>query len=133
MNNHMEYVSLSPNVGVTDVNETVKFYTEILGFNLVLSNPESGKLEWAMVANGNAVIMFQEMESLRNEYPALKERAPMGTLTFYVKIKNMKPLYEKLKDTAFIANGIHQTFYGADEFAVFDNNGYILTITEDNE
>ncbi|NDW12013.1 VOC family protein [Bacteroides sp. 214] len=26
---------------------------------------------------------------------------------------------------------MHQTFYGADEFAIFDNNGHILTITED--
>lgn len=127
----MEYQSLSPNVGVENVNETVRFYTETLGFNLIMSNPQSGNLEWAMVANGNAVIMFQKTESLKNEYPQLVDRPVLGTFTFYVKMKGMQALYDKLQNTEFIAKEMHKTFYGADEFAIFDNNGNILTITED--
>lgn len=129
----MEYQSLSPNIGVADVNETVSFYTKILGFNLVMSNPQSGTLEWAMVANGNAVLMFQQMQSLKNEYPQLANRPASGTITFYIKMKNMHSLYKKLKETEFLAKDLHKTFYGADEFAIFDNNGYILTITGDIE
>ncbi|MDR2920927.1 MAG: VOC family protein [Tannerella sp.] len=128
----MQYQSLSPNIGVANVNETVTFYTETLGFKLVLSTPNSGELEWAMLKNGDAVIMFQEMQSLKKEYPQLTDYQSPGALTFYVKMKNMKDLYSKLKDTSFLALEMHKTFYGADEFAIFDNNGYILTITEDS-
>ncbi|KAA6335992.1 hypothetical protein EZS27_015829, partial [termite gut metagenome] len=39
----MEYQSLSPNIGVKSVNETVKFYTEVLGFQLLMSVPETGE------------------------------------------------------------------------------------------
>ena len=127
----MEYQSLFPNIGVVNVNETVKFYTETLGFNLVMSNPESGDLEWAMVMNGDAILAFQEMKSLKNEYPQLAHRAATAVLTFYVKMKNMHQLYEKLQGTEYLVQEMHKTFYGADEFAIFDNNGYILTITED--
>lgn len=127
----MEYTTLSPNMGVSDVNATVAFYTETLGFNLIMSNPDSGILEWAMVSNGGATLMFQEMDSLKKEYPQLANRSSSATLTFYIKMKNVKGLYEKLKDTEYLAQDMHQTFYGANEFAIFDNNGYILTMTEE--
>lgn len=128
----MEYQTLSPNIGVKSVDETVRFYTRTLGFNLITSVPApDGSLQWAMVANGGVTFMFQEMGNLTEEYPQLVNRPELGILTFYVKMKNMQALYERLKETDFLAKDMHRTFYGADEFAVFDNNGYILTITED--
>ncbi len=127
----MEYQSLSPNIGVKSVNETVKFYTEVLGFRLIMNVPETGDLAWAMVGSGDAVIMFQEIRNLQEEYPQLNGKPLTAAITLYVKVKNMNTLYEKLKNTEYLAKELHQTFYGADEFAIFDNNGYILTITED--
>lgn len=127
------YQSLSPNIGVKDIHETIKFYTEVLGFKLVLSVPEVAPFVWAMVASGNTTIMFQEINNLLQEYPELEGRSPIATLTFYVKIKGMKELYEKVKNTEYLAKELHKTPYGADEFALYDNNGYILTITEDVE
>lgn len=128
----MEYQTLSPNIGVTNVDETVRFYTETLGFNLIMSVPSpKGALQWAMVANGGATLMFQEMNNLIEEYPQLGERPTLGAMTFYLKMKGMQALYDKLQGTEYIAKEMHKTFYGADEFAIFDNNGHILTITED--
>lgn len=128
----MEYQTLSPNIGVRNVDETVQFYTETLGFNLIMSVPSpKGGLQWAMVANGGATLMFQEMGNLIEEYPQLAERLVLGAMTFYLKMKGMQALYDKLKGTEYIAKELHKTFYGADEFAIFDNNGHILTITED--
>lgn len=128
----MKYQTLSPNIGVKNVDETVLFYTETLGFNLIMSVPSpKGGLQWAMVANGGATLMFQEMGNLIEEYPQLAERPVLGAMTFYLKMKGMQALYDKLQGTEFIAKEMHKTFYGADEFAVFDNNGHILTITED--
>ncbi|GAB6013257.1 VOC family protein [Viscerimonas tarda] len=129
----MEYQSLTPNIGVKNVNETVKFYTETLGFQQIMSVPETGELAWAMVGSGNVFIAFQETQNLREEYPALKDKPQNATLTFYIKLKGMKTLYDKLKNTEYLAKALHKTFYGADEFAIYDNNGFILTITEDAE
>lgn len=130
----MEYQSLSPNIGVKNVQETVQFYTETLGFNLIMSVPSpKGGLQWAMIANGGAMFMFQEMENLLEEYPQLSGRPTLGAITFYVKMKEMKKLYESLQGSGHIVKEMHKTFYGADEFALSDNNGHILTITEDNE
>ena len=127
----MEYQSLSPNIGVRNVSETVKFYTETLGFNLIMSVPETGNMIWAMVSSGKVTFMFQEIESLHEEYPQLPEKTASAPLTFYIVIKGMRELYQKVKETGCLAKEMYKTPYGANEFAIFDNNGYILTITED--
>ncbi|RPH32460.1 MAG: hypothetical protein EHM93_09335 [Bacteroidales bacterium] len=127
----MVYQSLSPNIGVKSVSETVKFYTDILGFQQMMSVPESGDLVWAMVGSGNITIMFQEEQNLKDEYPELNERGINSALTFYIKVKGMDILYEKIRNTNSLVKEWHKTFYGADEFAIMDNNGFILTITED--
>ncbi|MDR2084498.1 MAG: bleomycin resistance family protein [Bacteroidales bacterium] len=131
MNKTLEYESLTANLGVENLDETVRFYTEILEFNLVMKAPETGELQWVMLSNGNAVIMFQDMDSLKVEFPNMSYNPSKSAITFYVKVKNMHTLYEKLKGSVYLLGELQRTFYGADEFTIMDNNGYILTITED--
>lgn len=40
----MKYQSLTPNIGVKSVDETVKFYTDILGFKEIMSVSCNSKL-----------------------------------------------------------------------------------------
>lgn len=125
----MQYQSITANIGVKNVNDTVKFYTEKLGFDLIMSNPEEGDLIWAMVSNGHVFLMFQDFNSLKEEYPELHNTG-QGCITFYVKIKGMAALFEQLKGSDMIVKPLGTTPYGVDEFAIRDNNGYILTIAE---
>ncbi len=125
----MNYQSITPNIGVKNVNETVNFYTGKLGFQLLMSNPEEGEFLWAMVGNGNVFMMFQENANLKAEYPDLGNTG-QGCITFYVKIKGMKELYEQVKGSDLIVKELGTTFYGSEEFAIRDNNGYILTVAE---
>jgi catechol 2,3-dioxygenase-like lactoylglutathione lyase family enzyme len=52
----------TPELFVRDVEESIRFYTETLGFDLEGRMPEdhSKPVEWAMVVNGNASFMFQK-------------------------------------------------------------------------
>ncbi len=125
----MQYQSITPNIGVRNVNETVQFYTQKLGFELLMSNPEEGDLIWGMVGNGHVFLMFQEDQNLKEEYPDLKN-AGQGAITFYIKIKGMKELWEQVKGSEMVVKEMGTTFYGAEEFAIRDNNGYIMTIAE---
>lgn len=129
--NQMEYQSLTPNIGVKSVNETVKFYTEILGFTKIVSVPENGEFIFAIVHAGDVSIMFQQIENLQEEYSDLKGLNQNPCITLYIKLKNKNSLYDKLKDTDILVKKMHKTPYGAEEFAIKDNNNLILTITED--
>ena len=118
------------NIMVKNVKETIKFYEEKLGFQKVLSVPENGeKLDFAIIAKDKISIMFQEQENLLEEYPSLKTNEIIPTFTLFITVENVEQLYKELSGKVKIAKELHQTFYGKDEFAIFDNNGNILTIS----
>jgi len=124
--------SLSPNIFVKDINETIAFYKQ-LGFQLVMSVPEDGSpLVWAMVMNGNVTFMFQTFDSLGDELPEIR-RTDGGSLLFYIKLRNILTFFEEVKDKVTIVKGLEKTFYGATEFSILDNNNYLLTFAEDIE
>lgn len=123
------YETITTNIMVNNVKETIKFYVENLGFQKVLSVPEDGDiLNFAILSKDKISIMFQEKENLIEEYPTLNIRDIVPTFTLFITVDNVKALYDELKEKVQIAKELHQTFYGQDEFAIFDNNGNVLTI-----
>ncbi len=125
----MQLNSLTPNLMVKDVNKTLDFYTNILGFELIQTVPEQGAFDWAMVQSGGVSLMFQKENSIKAEYPNLDSYEKGGALTLYIKVESVKEMYESLKDKTNVIKPIHKTFYGADEFAIMDLNSFILTFS----
>lgn len=128
----MKLKSLTPNLMVNDVEETIEYYTDILGFTLLKTVPEKGELDWAMVKRSDIVLMFQSKKSLANELPRLKGEKPGGGLTLYVKVDNITELHEELYNNEVeIISDLESTFYDTIEFTIVDVNGYILTFSEE--
>lgn len=123
------YENVVVNIMVKNVKETIKFYKEMLGFQKVLSVPEEGEiLNFAILSKDKISIMIQEQENLLEEYPSLKTGEIIPTFTLFITVDNVEAMYHELKDKVKIAKELHKTFYGKDEFAIFDNNGNILAI-----
>ena len=120
--------SISPNIFVKDIDETIKFYQSI-GFKTVMTVPEKGDLVWAMMACGNVTFMFQTFDSLGSDLPTIS-RQDGGSLLLYIEIKEIRAFYDKIKDKVNVIKGLEKTFYGATEFAIRDINNYILTFAE---
>ena len=121
--------SIAPNIFVTDINKTIAFYTE-LGFSITTTVPEDGDLIFAMMTCGSVVFMFQTFESLGNELPAIS-RQKGGSLLLYIQTSGIRAFFETIKDKVTVLKGLEKTFYGATEFSIEDNNGYVLTFAED--
>jgi uncharacterized glyoxalase superfamily protein PhnB len=128
----MKLKSLTPNLMVNDVEETIEYYTDILGFTLLKTVPEKGELDWAMVKRSDIVLMFQSKKSLANELPRLKGEKPGGGLTLYIQIDGITELHEELyHNEVEIISDLESTFYDTIEFTIVDVNGYILTFSEE--
>ncbi len=124
------YESITTNIMVKSVEDTLDFYINKLGFVKVLNVPMEGDVfDFAIVKKDNITIMFQEQNNLEEEYPTLKVDEIKPTFTLFITVKNVNDVYLELKDKVDIAKDLHKTFYGKDEFAIFDNNGNILTIS----
>ncbi len=126
----MKLESLTPNIMVQNVNETLTYYIDVLGFDLIDTNPSSGEFEWGYVMLDNVGLMFQEEKSLKNEYPELDSLTVGGALTLYIRIQHIDAFYEKIKEKVSIVKAMNTTFYGTNEFAIKDNNNFILTFSE---
>ena len=127
----MEYKNLMPNLMVKDVNKTVDFYKNVLGFNVLQTVPKNENYVFAIVNANSVLISFQEEKSIKDEYPQLNSFPQGGGLTLYIHVTDVNELFEKVKDKAIIAKGLHKTFYGSTDFAIEDCNGYILTFSQE--
>jgi len=137
----MALTKLTPNLMVEDVNRTVEFYQEVLGFEFVMgvieelqeiltSYQQDRLLDYAMMKCGNVEMMFQAKRSFIEALPLLRGRGIGGTLTLYMELDSVSELYVRIKDKVTIVKDLHTTFYGMQEFYIEDCNGYILAFAE---
>jgi len=121
--------SLAPNIFVKDMNATLAFYKQ-LGFEIIMTVPEKGDYDWVMMMKEGVTFMFQTFKSLGEVLPEIN-RNDGGSLLFYIKLKGIRTFHDKIKDKAKVIVEMNKTFYGATEFSIIDNNGYVLTFAED--
>lgn len=121
--------SVSPNIFVNDINATIDFYKQ-LGFSVTTTVPEEGNYIFAMMTCGSVVFMFQTFESLGDELPTVS-RQKGGSLLLYIQTTGIRDLFDSIKNKVTVIKGLEKTFYGATEFSIEDNNGYLLTFAED--
>lgn len=81
----MEYQSLSPNIGVKDVAETVRFYTEILGLEKKFEFAEQGMIAFKVGEKEPAIILKD------------KNKMPGTVPTIWIEVEDARALCEKLK------------------------------------
>lgn len=126
----MKLNKLTPNLMVEDVAQTMVFYKDILGFELVMAIPEEGSADFAIMKHGEVEVMFQSRQSLSEEIPNFKEAKIGGSFTLYIEIEGIDDFFSAVKDKAEIVQDMHTTFYGSKEFSIQDTNGYILAFSE---
>src|SRR5438045_1223167 len=109
----MNLKKMTPNVMVENVNATVAWYRDVLGFALLTSVPEEGQFDWAMMKGGEVELMFQTRASLGGELPLMADRPIGGALTFYTDVEEVQGWYDRLKNQVQVVQDMHTTFYGA--------------------
>jgi uncharacterized glyoxalase superfamily protein PhnB len=110
-------LGLTPMLETPDVEGTVTFYTEVLGFT---TENYSKEWQWATLKRDGIAIMFSSPNEHRN-LPA-----PVMSGSLYIRTENVDSAWEQLKDRCKICYPIENFEYGMREFAIFDNNGYLL-------
>lgn len=114
---------ITPVIYTIDIQETIEFYVNQLGFNCEGFDTEIG---WARVEFDNADLMI----SLPNSQ--LEFQKPIFTGSFYFNMENVDLFWQSIKDNVKICYPIENFEYGMREFGIFDNNGYLLQFGQEN-
>jgi uncharacterized glyoxalase superfamily protein PhnB len=125
------FLRLTPNLVVRDVERSIRFYCDVLDFELDKHVPEQPPFVFASVRGGGVEIFFNQHELVVKAYPAFKDVPIGGTLTLYFAMQGVDELYEEVRSNgAKVVMPIETKVYGVREFAIADPDGYILTLAE---
>jgi len=117
MSARVMFQSLRPMLRTKDLHATIRFWTERLGFTCEGFSEEDG---WASLSRDRVAVMV----ATPNAHMPFSAAAFTGS--FYFNVDDTATLWASLKDDVEIAYPIEDFPYGMREFAIYDNNGYML-------
>lgn len=121
-------IEMTANLMVEDMQKSLAFYRDILGFEVRMQMPAEGIAEWVMLGAGDSdLLMLQARKSLEAEIPAFKTIKAGGALVLYTKIASAEDLFEKIMDKVKVIIPLVKKSYGMEEFTITDPDGYYLT------
>ena len=113
----MNFLRLVPMLETTSLQETIEFYESKLAFTCEELDSKRG---WAYVKKGSVSLMF----ALPHAHTTFDR--PTFTGSLYLYTDQVDELWLRLKDQVKIGYEIESFDYGMREFAIYDNNGYLL-------
>src|SRR5437762_5953617 len=125
-----ELKKLTPNLVVSNVERSIAFYRDVLGFTLTTTVPDASPFVFAILQSGGVEIFLNAPEPAIAEYPAFAKRPIGGTLTLYIAVHGIKGLFDTLKSRVQIVGPLEKKFYGVTEFVIQDPDGYLITFGE---
>ena len=134
----MEWNQMIPEFDVINLKETLNFYIDLIGFELVYERKED---KFAFIQLENIQLMLQEIGK-ENKWETGKLEYPFGRgINFQLDLKNIGQIYDRLKNNNYeIFVDIEEHWYrkddvimGCKEFLVKDPNGFLLRFSEDLE
>jgi catechol 2,3-dioxygenase-like lactoylglutathione lyase family enzyme len=130
----MIFNKLIPELSVTDIQKSLPFYTEILGFKVEYSRPEE---KFYFLSIDGAQLMVEE---INNHWWTGELEYPLGRgLNFQIEVDDVSAiigrleeagiaLFRPLKESWYRGDGVE---FGQIEFLVQDPDGYLLRFIQD--
>jgi uncharacterized glyoxalase superfamily protein PhnB len=140
----MKLSKLTPNLAVADIRQTVQFYRDNLGFELVMAVPvaqdgveqqlsEGKEYVYAMLKKDGVELMIQRSDSFHEDVVLAEQTSVGASVSFYMEGKGIDAFHAELKSKGIQVTELKLTWYGIKEFYIKDNNGYILGFAEEAE
>lgn len=121
MSSPIQYTAIVPAFETWDMEATLNFYVDTLGFAIDSKMENEGKVNWAMLRRNNIWLMFSDPKK------HIDNKEPKFTGQLYIYTNDVDSVWTFVKDKAKVAYPIDNFNYGMREFGIYDNNGYLIT------
>lgn len=135
----MEWNQMIPEFDVFNLEESLRFYIDLLGFSKVYDRKED---KFAFLQLEKVQLMIQEVDIENNKWGTGKIEYPLGIgINFQIDVTNIDEIYNRIKEAGyklFVEMEDHwyrkdNILMGCREFLVQDPNGYLLRFSQDLE
>ncbi len=123
-----------PELDVTNLSVSLKFYCEILGFQVLYDRPEE---RFAMIDLAGARLMLEQADGPGRRFRTAPLEQPFGRgVNFQIEIANVRATYARVvENRAAVLIPLERRWYrvgelegGQDQFVVCDPDGYLLRL-----
>ena len=128
----MKFTDATPNLIVSDIDRSLAFYRDVLGFSLVTTVPDAAPFVFAWLQRDTVKVFLNTVASVKDSLPDLAERRIGGTNTMFMVVEADSPaqgidaLFEAVKANARVVMPLKDQFYGMREFGIEDPDGYVI-------
>jgi uncharacterized glyoxalase superfamily protein PhnB len=132
----MKLTDVVPNLIVADIERSLAFYRDVLGFSVVATVPEQGPLVFAWVQRDEISVFLNSAAGVAHDFPALAERPIGGTATLFMTLDaedirtGIDAMFAAVSRGARVVMPLKDQFYGMREFAIEDPDGYVVIFAQ---
>lgn len=131
----MKFADVTPNLVVSDIDRSIAFYRDVLGFAMFATVPEQAPFAFAWMQRDGINVFLNSTEAVRAEHEHLADRIG-GAATMYMMVEaestaaGIDALYAAVKDRARVMMPLKDQFYGIREFGIEDPDGYVIFVAQ---
>jgi uncharacterized glyoxalase superfamily protein PhnB len=125
----MTFADVTPNLVVSDLDRSLTFYRDVLGFGLVTTVPEQAPFVFAWLQRDSVSVFL-------NSEASAKMKAVAGANMLFITLNapdrasGIDSLFDAVKDRAPVLMPLTDQFYGMREFTIKDPDGYIVIFAQ---
>ena len=115
---------LIPLLNVEDVDASLDFYRNALGFTVENRHDQQGKAIWAMIRHGDIALMLNCPDEADSS--TRRKRPSYGESLLYFYVPDAQAAHEELAERGYAPGPLEEQPYGVAEFTLRDPDGYEL-------
>ena len=127
----MKFSDVTPNLVVSNVERSMAFYRDVLGFSVTATVPDGPPYAFAWMQRDGVSVFLNSHESIE-EHADLSARPIGGTATLFITLEaddirtGIDALFASIAPRARVIMALKDQFYGLREFGLEDPDGYVV-------
>jgi hypothetical protein len=118
-------MKITPVLVVEEIEKSLPFWIDRMGFEKVAEVPEGDRLGFVMLARSGTELMLQTAESVLKDAPQFAPKTHSNSVGLFIEVDDFEETLKRVGDYP-IALPERTTFYGMREIGVFEPGGHTV-------
>lgn len=132
----MKFADVTPNLIVSDIDRSLRFYRDVLGFSVATTVPDAAPFVFVWLQRDGISVFLNARDGVSEDLPGLATRPVGGTNTLFMVLEaesveaGIDALFSEVSARASVAMPLKTQFYGMREFGIEDPDGYVILFAQ---
>lgn len=118
-------MKITPVLLVSEIEKSIPFWVDRLGFEKIVEVPEGDKLGFVILNRSGAELMLQTVASVQKDTPQFTPHSESNQAALFIEVDDFEDVLKRLGDYP-IAMPERVAFYGMREIGIFDPSGHVV-------